>query len=128
MAEFAVTSSRQIKLEEGWGVIWMPVWEGGEDMPSRIAEIYPYYGRIYPDTIEYRGGVPGIMCTSPTDEADQIFVPADSFEKVGDLTEDDTHDFRSRWFATEEEAKDHITFTLNRFNHPSPWESFVRFN
>lgn len=38
----------------------------------------------------------------------------------------DTHDLRPRLFASKEEAEKHVTYTVNRFNNPQPWEVFVK--
>lgn len=42
------------------------------------------------------------------------------------LVDGDTHDLRDRWFPTEDEAKEHLEYTLDRWHHPAIWECFVR--
>lgn len=48
----------------------------------------------------------------------------DNTDKLGD----DTHDFRSRLFETKEAAEKHVKYTMDRWEHPEVWESFVRFD
>lgn len=76
---------------------------GGEDEPEYVADVWGEVVAVYP-------------------EAHNV----GQFPILEDLTEDDTHDFRSRLFDTQEEAEEHLAHTLRRWAHPSPWESFVK--
>lgn len=114
-----ITVTRDIEVKEGWGVYFIPVWTGEED--ERIVDVDAGIVRIAPDTITLRGGV---LCVKAEDG--DIYFPVENFRELKDLWEDDTHDLRDRWFATEQEAQEHLEYSLNRWRHPQPWESFVK--
>lgn len=92
----------------------------GED-DERVADVDAGIVRITSDTITFRGGA---LCVNAEDV--DICFPVENFRELEDLWEDDTHDLRDRWFATEQEARDHLEYTLDRWRRPEPWESFVK--
>jgi hypothetical protein len=120
---FTLTKEVTETFSEGWGVAVEPLYEIDEEevnWDERICDVVATVVRIDKDAAELIGGV---WCVS--DEVGHWF-PIENFEERDDLTQDDTHDFRDRWFATEDAAREHATYTVNRFQNPSPWESFVR--
>lgn len=103
--------------KEGYGVYFIPIWDGDDD--NRIADVVGGIVRIAPDTITIVAGEPCV------EAEDNFYIPATEFRELEDLPYDDTHDLRGRWFASEEEAREHLEYTLRRFRNPLPWESFV---
>lgn len=116
--EFTVTVPREYRFRRGFGVYFDAIW-GGEDEPEHIADVDSYVVEIAPERIQIIGGAPSLQV------GDQSYIPADLFQELDDLWQDDTHDFRPRWFATKAEAEAHASYTEDRFRHPQPWESFV---
>lgn len=60
-----------------------------------------------------------------------LTLDADVTDQTVELNNDvdpvnDTHDLRPRLFASKKDAERHVTYTVNRFNNPEPWEVFVR--
>lgn len=112
----------------GFGVFFEPIYQE-EDWGEKITDIVPYMVEIIPENIV---DISGVACvpvnTEEERKEDRFFVPIANFKDVPDLTEDDTHDFRSRWFATNKEAVEHIEYTMKRYRHPQVWESFIRFD
>jgi hypothetical protein len=115
------TYSIERKYREGWGVEIVAIWAGESDEPEcdRISDIDVIVVRIHPDNGRTVGGV---YCMAA---GDNFYVPVENFRQLDDLSQDDTHDLRTRWFATEEGARAHAKFTEERWANPSPWESFV---
>ena len=120
--EFTVVHRRQITVREGWGVEIVPLWGEREDGSEYVSEIETDVVRVAPDTIVYSSS-DGVPCVQT---ASNFFVPVENFKDLPDLDTDDTHDLRTRWFATEYEARDHAEYTKSRFANPQPWESFVK--
>ncbi len=118
--EFTVTRIRTITLKEGYGVWFIPVY-AGEDSPNpdAVVDVDAAIVRISPDTIVMLHGEPCIPI------GNNCFIPAATFQEREELACDDTHDLRNRWFETEQEAREHMEYTLRRWKHPQPWESFV---
>lgn len=106
---------------EGWGVSITPLWDENEETGAEwISDIFVSVVRLSPQTEVIIGNT---ICAE-TEE--NFFVPMDNFQPLEDLWENDTHDLRDRWFATEREARDHAEYTERRFKNPAPWESFVK--
>lgn len=114
---FEILYNKLIKIKEGWGVLFDPIYTE-ED---RITDIEPHLFEINRNRVKISGNIP---CVESVEGV--AIAPIDLFKDLEDLWEDDTHDFRPRWFKTKEEAEKHITYTVNRWKHPKPWESFIR--
>lgn len=122
--EFQVTTEKVQTFREGWGVAISPIHAGEDaDYPDAVVDIDVSVVRITEGDVAMIGNVP---CVASQDLG--YWCPVENFRELADLTEGDTHDLRERWFATREEAEDHARYTKERFDNPSPWESFVRFN
>lgn len=121
MATFDVTTTRTRTFTQGWGVHVIPIWDTDDDGndTGRISAIEVGVARIAADTVEIVGGVPCVLDSSG------INVPVENFATLNDLSVGDTHDLRTRFFETESEAREHAEWTQNRWDNPSPWESFV---
>lgn len=119
MTTFELTATRSIVVKEGWGVSVIPIWDNDEgEQIDRIVEIIVNVVKISRETVTEFAGAWCVM--------DGItYVPVENFKELSDLTTDDTHDLRTRWFATEQEARAHAKSVEDRWNHPQPWESFV---
>jgi hypothetical protein len=115
MAEFTLTHEVAETYHEGWGVDIIPIW--GDD--ERITEIDVMVVEIDAGNARLVGGA---WCMPA---GNGYWVPIVNFRDESDLVYDDTHDLRTRWFATAKEATDHATYTRQRWDNPSPWESFV---
>lgn len=113
---FTRTTSRTREYREGWGVHVLTVHAADSD---DVAEIDVSVVRIADDTVTHLIG--GAWCVA----LDGYYVPAENFEDVPDLTRDDAHDLRSRWFATEEEARAWAHHVESRWARPEPWCAFV---
>jgi hypothetical protein len=124
MSTFTVTTTHEHVIPEGWGVGFMVVWEG-EDEPGRVSDVDVFVMRIAPDTVTVIGGAP---CVRPEggDERGPWFLVVNFLTEEPDDLYDDTHDFRDRWFTTEQEANEHAEWTEKRWRNPCPWESFVQ--
>lgn len=122
---FTVHHTRDIEVEEGWGVHVTPIFEHEDDEPEygRVSKIIVEVVRIAADEIVYTYG--GMPCVRTNEGGTPLHVPVENFAHVDDITHDDTHDLRTRWFATEDAARGHARHTEERFANPSPWESFV---
>lgn len=105
----------------GWGVSVTPIFQTDDDTEevTGVADIHVDIVRIEESAVQIVGGVPCVRVDA------NFFVPLDNFQQVDDLAHDDTHDLRTRWFATEEEARAHAASVQSTWDHPKPWESFV---
>lgn len=112
-----------VEFESGYGVAFIPIWEG-EDEPERIVDVDAEIVEISLDNIENLNGVPHLK--GGRNLNCHMYYSVNHFPELENLWEGDTHDLRDRWFATKEEAEEHMNFTLERFQHPQPWESFVK--
>lgn len=101
------------------GVDFYPVCDPDEDS-DRIVEVISSVSRIASDTVKIVGSVPCIPL-----EDSVSWVPVSNFRASVDDSFGDTHDLRSRWFASEAEAREHVRWTMARWNNPQPWEVFV---
>ena len=104
---------------EGFGVYVESVWSSDDRYRDSITDVETMIVRIAPDTIRVIGGFACVWTPTIGD------VPVENFLEVDDLTVDDTHDLRCRWFATEDEARDHAKNVDRKWRNPAPWESFV---
>lgn len=119
---FTVTVPRDYVFTEGFGVVVTPIFEEDTGMyGERISDIDVEVVAIREADVKIIGGVPCLPIPGWAH-----YVPVENFEEVPDLTEDDTHDLRSRWFETEDEANEHAEYTRNRWANPQAWESFVK--
>lgn len=115
---FELIQRRTLVVKEGWGVNVTPIY-GGEEF-DQIVEIDVNVVEIRRELCSEVGGV---WCVADIEGIS--FVPVENFQDVSDLTQDDTHDLRTRWFATEFAARIWAESVRNRWDHPQPWESFV---
>lgn len=81
-----------------------------DNEPNRISEIDPVIIRVTEKNYD----------TFSVDVRDRDVTWND------DYVSGDTHDIRPRLFATLKQAKDHASYTLERWKNPQPWESFVK--
>ena len=116
---FEIRYDKLIKIEEGWGVLFDPTYSESDEN-DRVVDITPYLFEINRNTVKIYGNVPCVESVKGISIA-----PVDLFKNLKDLDVDDTHDFRPRWFKNKADAVDYITYTVNRWNNPEPWESFV---
>jgi len=107
---------RDVSYETGWGVACLIIW----DDEDRVSDVEIVVVEIAPATEKVLGGV---LCVSIGPDMN---IPIQNFEHVEDLATDDTHDLRDRWFATEDEAREHARYTVDRWANPEPWCSFVK--
>ena len=108
----------EISVHNGWGVSITPVWDEDEES---VHDIDVNVVEIRQDAVRIIGAVPCVVI----DEAFRTYVPVENFRKVPDLSVDDTHDLRTRWFATEREAREHAASVEDRWRNPEPWCAFV---
>lgn len=120
MSTFTVTTTRTHTFRQGWGVFVDTIYDWNEETnePNGVSEIGPVVVCIVPDAVAIVGGA---SCIS----TDFGWVPVENFANVGDLTQDDSHDLRTRWFATREEAESHAAFVRSTWDNPAPWVSFI---
>lgn len=119
----------------GFGTVFEGVWQE-EDWGEKLADVVPYLVEINPETVKDISGVAAVpiygddLAVNNLGELGQVifWVPVENFKDVPELWQDDTHDFRTRWFSTKEEAEKHIEYTMKRYRHPQPWESFITFD
>lgn len=111
-----------VEIEEGYGVWFIPVY-GGEEGPEAIVDVDGGLVRIAPDTVKVSGEA---LVVSP-ENTTMIGFPVSEFQRREDLrSPDDTHDLRSRFFETREEAEEHLRYTMERWENPEPWCVFVQ--
>lgn len=119
MSEFIVDVP--IKVTSGWGVVFLPSWEGEEES-EQLADVESAVVRVARETVVVTSG--GRLCV----DTDFGLLPAEEIVEREDLAQDDTHDFRPRLFPTEAEAVAHRDYTMDRWRNPCVWESFVVFS
>lgn len=120
--EFQVTVPRAYKFREGWGVAVDVIWEGEDEdgnISERVADISVFVTEIREDRVRIVGGVPCVQVL------EEYHMPVENFQEVEDLPYDDQHDLRTRWFATEEQARDHAEDVESTWRNPAPWQSFI---
>ena len=105
-------------FNEGWGVYFDAIWDEDSD---KVSEIIGGIVRIDKDHVEMFGSIPCVLDENGTGR------PIENFKELEPLGVDDTHDFRDRFFEFEEDAKEHLKDTMDRWKHPQVWESFVTF-
>lgn len=120
--EFTIMVPRTFK--EGWGVVVTPIydWDEETDQLKGISSIDVDVVRIDENTVEVLDGTPVVAIP----DVYAAYMPVENFLDEPDLTVGDTHDLRTRWFPTEQAARDHAQYTRKRWDHPQIWESFVR--
>jgi hypothetical protein len=120
--QFVVNVPRTYRA--GWGVAVNEVWSGDDDPTEHIEAIDVEVVRIDADAARIIGGVP---CVQTADEVEQyaIWHPIENFRDLPDLTGDDSHDLRDRWFATEQEAREHAARVRREWDNPLPWQPFA---
>jgi hypothetical protein len=105
---------------DGWGVYIEPIWGGDDDDPCEsISDVEIEVIRLAP--VNEAPEMPGYAKLWGN-----FYVGMAMFKPLEDLWQDDTHDLRSRWFESRQEAIDHAEYTRRRWENPSPWESFVK--
>ena len=109
--EFTLKREIVETFKEGWGVAIDPIFD--EDT-ERVVDID---FDILPITEQDAVLIGNVWCVGHT--------PIVNFVDVEDLTQDDTHDLRTRWFAIEEEARTHALNVLETWQNPPVWVSFV---
>lgn len=115
---FELATTRTVTIREGWGVACVPIW-AGEDEPEAIADVEVF---VVPITREACRLIGGAWCVAADDNC---WIPVESFQELEELWQDDSHDLRTRWFASFTEADAHATSVRQRWANPAPWESFV---
>lgn len=105
----------KLSFKEGWGVSVTVIGDEDQitDISVSVVEITALNAVV----------VGNILCVK---NEDNHAIPIENFDADVPETPNDTHDLRSRWFATQEEAETYARFTANRWRNPQPWESFVR--
>ena len=93
-----------------------------DDESERVSDIEVYIVEISPENARIIGGVACVF----VGQNHNYGCPIENFLDVPDLTEDDTHDLRSRWFATREEAEGHAEAVKELWARPNPWTAFVK--
>lgn len=119
--EVTVTIPRTYTFETGWGVWISPVWEFNEQAGEAegVADIDAGVVRIDQAAVEIIGGAPSVAI------GDRMYWPIENFEAEVRMANGDQHDLRSRFFETEDEAREHLAYTLAKWANPQPWESFI---
>jgi hypothetical protein len=115
--EFTVNVPRTYRT--GWGVAVLEIWSGEDEQPERITAIEVEVVRIGISNVRIIGGAP---CVSGGPD---IWHPVDNFRDLPDLTTGDSHDLRDRWFATEQEAREHAARVRHEWDNPLPWQPFA---
>lgn len=120
--KFTVTVPRTYTFETGWGVWFLAVYDYDEetDTEGGITDVDGGVVRIEASAVQIIGGSPCVLIGR------RMYVPVENFERIEDETNGDTHDLRSRFFESEDDAREHLDYTLKRWANPQPWESFVR--
>ncbi len=96
-----MTAPRTYMFEEGWGVDVSPIWSGEDAKSERIVEIDVSVIPIRETDVQIIGEVPCVKVPGTS----HIFIPIGNFAHVENLTENDTHDLRSRYFETQAEGR-----------------------
>lgn len=117
------TVSVPFTFAEGWGVSVDLIHYGENDdgiNEEAIADLDVNVARIAADTLETIGNV---ACV-PLGHGN--YVPVDLFKVGLAPVDNDSHDARSHWFATEAEARDHAKAVAEQWANPLPWQSFIQ--
>ena len=115
---FTLTREVSETYRAGWGVSVSAVYESEYD--DSIADIDVEVVEITRERTQLVGGAWCVPLSAP-----RSFMPVENFRDVEELTHDDAHDLRSRWFATEAEARAHAADVEVTWQNPEPWRSFV---
>lgn len=118
---FTLPSGKPQTFAEGWGVFVLPMFANGEYYSEDTIE------EIEVSVVEINeANASNYVSTNFCVSVDGMYVPVENFAQVNDLNNDDHHDLRTRWFATEEEAREHARWVEQRWNNPEPWASFIQ--
>jgi hypothetical protein len=109
----------------GWGVSVGLIWEG-EDEPERVTDIEVGVTRIASDTVRLVGNTLCVPFDVNFQHPQSFWIPVQDFKPDLPLVNNDSHDARSHWFATESEAREHAKFVQDQWDNPQPWESFIQ--
>jgi len=102
-----------------WGVCITPIWDD-DDEPTRVVDIECSIVKIAPSEVHLMGNEPCLKI------ADNSYMPISNFHKYEPCHNGDTHDLRQYMFDTRKEAQEHLDYTLNKWQHPQVWESFIQ--
>jgi hypothetical protein len=123
---FELIATRKIVVKEGWGVDVTPIYADEDgDYDEKIVDINVSICHIVQENVKEVGGAWCLGTQTLAGKWSGFYVPVENFQFVPDLNEDDTHDLRTRWFATEDDARAHAETVKSRWEHPEVWESFV---
>lgn len=107
-----------MEIPNGYGLLWYAAFD-----ENKLVDVEPEIIEVSAATIFNHFGdlcVKGIKGS--------VVVPIECFAKVDDLVEDDTYDFRNRFFETYDEAKSFMESEFKSWRNQQPaWKSFVRF-
>ncbi|MGH8009584.1 MAG: hypothetical protein ACREQ3_21550, partial [Candidatus Binatia bacterium] len=103
----------------GWSVIFTPVWD--LDDADNVVDVSSTVVPVNLETVHIICGTPYVHL-----ENEDCCPLSNLWPDEPDECAPDTHDLRSLWFATKEEAENHERYTMNRYRNPQPWESFIR--
>ena len=138
MQYFNKTCIRSYEIPRGFMVCFLPIWgpsgdqrreaeRQGVDVDALYSEfgvlvsVDPYILEVNPQTVTDIDGQPFVRCGSFIQPAIPE-VPPDELDRI-EPGED--HDLRSRTFETRKEAEIFHDYTVNRWKHPEPRESFA---
>ncbi len=138
MEYFTKTCIRSYEIPEGFMVCFLPIWGWSEDQhieaeeqgvdvdnlfpdPGVIAGVDPYILEVNPHTVTDIDGQPFVRCGSFL----QLAIPEVPPDELDRIEHGDSHDLLSRTFETRKEAEIFHDYTVNRWKHPEPWESFA---
>ena len=120
MTEFQVTTTTVHTFREGWGVAVIPLWSFRDEDNETISDLDVEVVPIREDLVIVSYGTPCVPSSTP-----KMLYPIANFRELDDLWQDDSHDARDRWFATEQEAREHAESVIKSWENPNPWQSFV---
>jgi hypothetical protein len=116
---FTVAVTTEVTITRGWAAWFMPLYDDDDTIATveaGVAEVTESTVRVLPS---------GVPCVQP--EGESWWLPCAASDWATDeLAHDDTHDLRNRIFPTRAAAEEHVRAVLDRWEHPQPWESFVR--
>jgi hypothetical protein len=123
MENFTVQVPQEV--DAGYGVWFELVFDFDDSLSEVDGAVY----RIAPDTVEvFAGALCVVDRSGPTGYGhgrNAFGIPVENFARLEDLNTDDTHDFRTRLFDTEQDAREHLEYTLERWKNPEPWCNFI---
>lgn len=117
-ATFTVAVTTEVTVRRGYAAWFSPLWNDDDTVESVVGGV----AEVTESAVRIIGGVP---CVQPLGESWRLPC-AESEWATDELAYDDTHDLRARLFEERASAEEHVRETLHRFEHPQPWESFIR--